>query len=192
MGDARDRIARGNMSSPKTQSSRAWLLALAALSTLSAGTLATRSAFADKSAPTSAADKIVLGYWKHIDDDTGKTQSIFKLFEYEGKVVGKIIKIFPKAGEKPQTVCSECAGRQKDKPVVGLIFFWDFVVDKENGRKWVDGKILNPSDGKTYNAEAELSADGKKLSVYGYIRILVKVGGTSVWQRPSADELQGI
>jgi uncharacterized protein (DUF2147 family) len=139
-----------------------------------------------------SGDKSVLGYWKHLDDDTGKTQSIFKLFEFEGKLVGKIVKIIPKPGEKPQTVCSECSGKQKDKPVVGLVFFWDFVADKENNKKWVDGKILNPADGKTYNAEAELSADGTKLSVYGYIRILVKLGGTSVWQRPTAEEIKGI
>jgi uncharacterized protein (DUF2147 family) len=160
---------------------------------LSTLTFSTPRALADKSTQSASTDdKSVFGYWKHVDDDSGKTLSIFKLFEFEGKLVGKIVKTWPKPGEKPQTVCSECSGKQKDKPVVGLVFFWDFVRDKENGKKWVDGKILNPADGKTYNAEAELSADGKRLNVFGYIRILVKVGGTSSWQRPTAEELQGI
>jgi uncharacterized protein (DUF2147 family) len=155
------------------------LLVLASILTLS-----TQTAF--------AVDKSVLGYWKHVDDDTGKTQSIFKLFEYQGKLVGKIVKVFPKGSAKAQTVCTECSGTQKNKPVVGLIFFWDFVRDEDSPKKFVDGKILNPEDGKTYNAEAELSEDGKSLAVFGYIRLLVKVGGTSKWLRPTPDELQGL
>jgi uncharacterized protein (DUF2147 family) len=161
------------------QSAGTWLLVVASLLALSA-----RTAVAD--------NKSVLGYWKHIDEDTGKTQSIFKLFEYQGKLVGRIVKVFPKPGKKAQSVCSECTGRQHNKPVVGLIFFWDFVPDEDGKGKWVKGQILNPDDGKTYNAEAELSEDGKRLKVFGYIRVLFKIGGSSVWQRPTPDELQGI
>jgi uncharacterized protein (DUF2147 family) len=137
-------------------------------------------------------DKAVLGYWKHVDEDTGKTQSIFKLFEYKGKLVGRIEKVFPKAGKPAQLACTECSGSQKNKPVAGLIFFWDFVRDDDEPRKWVDGQILNPEDGNTYHAEAELSEDGKTLKVFGYIRLLVKIGGSSVWQRPTPEELQSL
>lgn len=145
--------------------------------------LTNQTAFAD--------DKSVFGYWKHIDEDSGQTQSIFKLWEYQGKLVGKIVKIFPVPGKpKKQETCTECSGSQKDKPIEGILFFWNFVHDQENKLKWVDGKVLNPEDGKVYNAEAELSADGQKLSVFGYIRLLVKVGGTSVWQRPTAADLK--
>ena len=167
------------MSFRATRAAGAWAVALACIVTGTAS-----------AAP--AADSGVLGYWKHVDEETGKTQSIFKLFEYEGKLVGKIVKVFPKAGKPAQAVCSECEGRQKGKPVVGLIFFWDFVRDGDDRHKWVDGKILNPEDGKTYSAEAELSGDGQTLKVFGYIRLLVKVGGTSVWKRPSPDELRSL
>jgi len=148
------------------------------------------------SVPTQAAssgdNSGVFGYWKNVHEKSGKTQSIFRVWEDKGKLVGKIVKTFDVPGEAAQDKCTECAGAQKDKPVQGLIFFWGFERDKENPRKWVDGKILNPRDGKTYSCEAELSEDGKTLNVYGYIRIVVKVGGTSVWQRPSADEMKGI
>ena len=140
----------------------------------------------------SADDKTVLGYWKHIDDDSGKTQSIFKLFEYKGKLVGRIEKTFSTPKKKAQKICSECSGSQKNKPIVGLIFFWDFVRDEDEPNKWVDGKILNPEDGKVYDAEAELSPDGKSLKVFGYIRVIVKIGGSSVWKRPTPAELAGI
>lgn len=147
------------------------------------------------SQPAVAADKTdgtVFGYWKSIDTDTGKTQSIFRLWEDKGKLVGKILKTFPKAGEKQQTVCDECSGAQKGKPIEGLIFFWGFERDGGSDKKWIDGKVLNPGNGKTYNCEVELAEDGKTLKVYGYIRLLVKVGGTNIWQRPSAEELASV
>ena len=142
--------------------------------------------------PASADEKTVFGYWKHIDDDSGKTQSIFKIFENKGKLMGRIEKTFSTPKKPAQKICSECTGSQKNKPIVGLIFFWDFVRDTDEPNKWVDGKILNPEDGKVYDAEAELSADGKSLKVYGYIRIIVKIGGSSVWKRPTAAEIAGI
>jgi uncharacterized protein (DUF2147 family) len=144
-------------------------------------------------ADNSTTDKGVYGYWKSIDKDTGKTQSIFRLWEDKGKLIGKIVKTYPRAGGKPaQTICSECSGAQKDKPVVGLIFLWGFSREDGNDKKWTDGKVLNPEDGKTYNAEVTLSDDGKTLTVYGYIRVLVKLGGTSDWKRPTAEEMRGI
>jgi len=154
-----------------------WIVAILALST-----------------GTASADENngVFGYWKNVHEKSGKTQSIFRVWEDKGKLVGKILKTYDVPGEPAQGKCSECAGAQKDKPVEGLIFFWGFQRDKENPRKWIDGKILNPRDGKTYNCEAELSADGKTLNVYGYIQVIVKLGGTSVWQRPSADELRAV
>jgi uncharacterized protein (DUF2147 family) len=142
---------------------------------------------------TGTGDKNVYGYWKSLDKDTGKTQSIFRIWEDKGKIVGKVIKTFPKPnGEKAQEICTECPGAQKGKPVVGLIFLWGLELDKENSRKWVDGKVLNPEDGKTYNAELELAQDAKTLTIYGYIKMLVKLGGSNVWQRPTPEELKGV
>ena len=142
--------------------------------------------------PAVAEEKTVFGYWKHIDDDSGQTQSIFKLYESQGKLVGRIEKTFSTPKKKAQTICTECTGSQKNKPIVGLVFFWGFVRDKDEPNKWVDGKILNPEDGKVYSAEAELAPDGKSLKVFGYIRVLIKIGGSSVWKRPTAEEIKGL
>jgi uncharacterized protein (DUF2147 family) len=142
---------------------------------------------------TASAEETAYGYWKAIDKDSGKTQSIFRIWEDKGKLVGKIVKTFPKPnGGKAQEICTECPGAQKDKPVLGLIFLWGLEKDKENPRKWVDGKVLNPEDGKTYNAELEFSPEAKTLTIYGYIKMLVKLGGTNVWKRPTPEELQGV
>ena len=156
------------------------LLACAASATLLPCTLA-----ADEGSPA--------GYWRTIDNDSGKTLSIVRLWEDKGKLIGKVLKQFPKPnGEKPQETCTECSGPQKSKPIVGMIFLWGFVPDKQTPRKWIDGKVLNPGDGKAYNAEVTISEDGKTLSVYGYIRVLIKIGGTSVWKRATPEEINGI
>ena len=162
------------------------LLALACILAFSA-LLSTQTVSAD-----SLRDEGVYGYWKSIDKDTGKTQSIFKLYEHDGKLAGKIVKVFPKPGEEYDPICHKCDGYRKDKPKIGMVFFWGFVPSKDKPRKWVDGKILNPDNGKTYGSEVTLSEDGKSLSVYGYIRILFKIGGTSVWKRPTSTELKGV
>jgi uncharacterized protein (DUF2147 family) len=144
------------------------------------------------SATSTQRDQGVNGYWKSLDKDTGKPQSIFELYEEQGKLNGKIVKVFPKLGEKYDPICRECPGAQKNQPKIGLVFFHSFVRSKDKPRKWIDGKLLNPENGKTYGAEVELSPDGSQLSVYGYIRILFKIGGTNVWVRPTEDELQNL
>ena len=138
-------------------------------------------------------DKGVFGYWKSLDEDTHKTLSIFRLWEDKGKLVAKIVKMFPKPnGDAPPQSCAKCSGNQKDKPMVGLMLMWGLQPDKENPRKWAEGKVLNPEDGRTYNVEVEVSPDGKSLKVYGYLNLLVKLGGTRVWERPTPKEMEGV
>ena len=172
----------------RNQAGRALLLAFVAVLTLSS-LLSVQTVSATDGQGDSHG---VYGYWKTIDKETGKLQSIFKLYDDKGKLAGKILKIVVKPGDKHDPICRDCDGSRKDQPKVGMVFFWNFVPAKSKPNKWVDGKILNPDDGKVYSSEVTLSDDGKSLSVYGYIRIIFKIGGTSVWQRPTADELQGI
>lgn len=129
------------------------------------------------------------GYWKDVDDDTGKARSIFKLWRYKGKLVGRIEKRFSVDGEPLEKLCTECEGDQKNKPIDGIIFIWDFKFDDEE-KKWIDGRILNPQDGNVYHAELTLSKDGKTLEVYGYMELLVKIGGTRQWKRPTPAEMK--
>jgi uncharacterized protein (DUF2147 family) len=167
----------------RTKAASSWLLAIGSVVLLSGQTVG---------AADTNPGKTVFGYWKAVDKETGRTQSIFRLWEDKGKLLGKIVKLYPKPDGTKQSVCTECPGNTKGKPVEGLIFFWNFQRDDGSSTKWVDGRVLNPEDGKTYNCEVELSEDGKTLKVFGYIRLLFKVGGTSVWQRPTAEELKGV
>ena len=175
-------------------SRRALGAAFCLLCALSSTAAAQSPAVSDQSAGTAQqasteANKGPFGYWKHIDDATGKVDSVFKLWEHEGTIRGKILKRFPVGGKDPEKLCSACEGKLKDKPIDGMLFLWDFKFDKE-ANKWVDGKVLNPKDGNVYHCQITLTKNGAALEVYGYIKMLVKIGGTSEWQRPTAQELE--
>ena len=70
-----------------------------------------------------------------------------------------------------------------------ILFLWGFVPDQDNHRKWVDGKIVDPDNGEQYNCQMELVDGGRKLEVFGYIDLLIKIGRTEVWQRASKKDL---
>jgi uncharacterized protein (DUF2147 family) len=140
--------------------------------------------------PAFATETTVVGYWKHVNDETGETQSIFKLYERQGKLVGRIEKTFSTPESVAQKIASELSGTQKGNLVVGSTFFWGFVRDTEDPNKWVDGKVMDPADGRVYDAEAELSEDGETLKVLGSDS--TKGGGSSVWRRLTAAELKGL
>ena len=89
-----------------------WLIAFAVLATLAPRSVA-------------AGEATAVGYWKTIDNDTGKPLSYVRLWEDRGKLIGKVVKQFPQPnGEKAQAICTECPGAQKGKPVLGMIFLW--------------------------------------------------------------------
>ncbi|HXK81684.1 MAG TPA: DUF2147 domain-containing protein [Bacteroidales bacterium] len=105
----------------------------------------------------------VCGKWKTIDDNTGKEKSIVKIYENNGKIYGKILKVFN--NDDPNPLCTECPGQLKDKPIVGMIIIIGFEKKKD---KWEgDGSLLDPENGKLYNGKIWVE-DGK-LQVRGYL-----------------------
>lgn len=143
---------------------------------------------AARSRAATTPDPTIFGYWKIPDPETGEVSRIVRLWEDNGKIVGKIVKQYAKPGEKQPLVCSECSGAQKDKPLEGLIFLWNLQPDPENPRKWIDGKVLNPKLGKVFNIELELSEDKQTVKAFGHMKLLVKVGKTFTWQRATVED----
>ena len=125
------------------------------------------------------------GYWKTIDDDTNEVKSIVKLWVENGEMKGKIVKIFPKKGEDPNPKCDNCKGDRKDKLIIGMEFMWGY---KGSGGKWKNGRILDPENGKIYRSQLEVVDKGKKLEVYGYIKVIFKIGRTQTWLRSDYKE----
>lgn len=123
------------------------------------------------------AQQSILGKWKSIDDNSGEEKSIIEIFEKGGKVFGKIIKIFPSAGEDPDPLCEECPeedARYKKK-IIGMEIIKDM---QKSGEEYSEGSILDPEAGKIYNCK--LWRVGDDLKVRGYWGPFYR---TQTWKR---------
>jgi uncharacterized protein (DUF2147 family) len=118
----------------------------------------------------------VVGNWKTIDDVTGKAKSIVSIYEDNGKIYGKVIKILTPGEENK--VCSECEGDKKNKPIVGMVILTDLEKDDD---EWNDGEILDPNNGKTYSCYISLEGNNK-LKVRGFLGFSL-LGRTQYWYR---------
>jgi uncharacterized protein (DUF2147 family) len=102
-----------------------------------------------------------LGYWKTIDDETGKPKSILKIYEVDGKYYGRVDRLL----EKPGALCEKCEGEDHNKPIEGMVVMWGMNAD--GGEEYSGGKIFDPEKNKTYRCSMWIK-DGK-LMVRGYL-----------------------
>ena len=128
-----------------------------------------------------------LGLWKTVDEKTHRVRSIVRIWEEGGRLKGRVEKGFPLPGEDPNAPCVDCPEPFKGKPKIGLEFLWGFTSD---GDRWVDGSVLDPDNGKIYHCELTPAADGKSMRIFGYIRIIFKIGRSQTWLRASEADLQ--
>jgi uncharacterized protein (DUF2147 family) len=107
----------------------------------------------------------ITGKWTTIDDNTGEQKSIVEIFEKEGKVYGKIVKIFPGPGEDPDPVCDKCPSEDQryNKKIVGMEIIKEM---EKSGDSWTDGSVLDPEVGKIY--KCKLWLEDTELKVRGY------------------------
>lgn len=125
-----------------------------------------------------------VGFWKTIDDVTGKPQSILEIKALANKkLIGKIVKGFPKPGEENKKLCTACEGARHNQPMIGMVIMEDLTHSKDN--LWKGGHILNPNTGKTYHCSIQLIEHGQKLKVRGYIGLPL-FGRTQVWIRTTS------
>jgi uncharacterized protein (DUF2147 family) len=126
-----------------------------------------------------AAEPTAVGLWEQVDDKTGKPESWFKITERNGIYTGNLVKIFFKPGEDENWVCDRCEGAERGAPVLGLALIKGM---RRNGFSYENGTIMDPRDGSVYRALMQLSPDGQKLEVRGYLGISL-FGRSQVWNR---------
>lgn len=123
----------------------------------------------------------ILGFWKTIDENTGKAQSIIAIYEYQGRYYGRIMATYNENGRIKDSIyhpVERAPGVIGNPFYSGLDIIWN-LRNKEN--KFLDGKILDPQKGKVYGAELWRKND--QLVVRGKLWIF---GRSQVWQ-PVAD-----
>lgn len=117
-----------------------------------------------------------VGVWRTIDDVSGEPKSHIEIYEVDGKFHGKIIELLPAA---TTSICNDCPGDMKDKPLVGLDILSGLTSYKNY---WSYGHIVDPANGKEYKASAWLEEGGQELKVRGYIGISV-LGRNQIWHK---------
>ena len=123
------------------------------------------------------------GYWKSIDDRTGEKLSIVEIRKgADGTFRGKILYRYPVPGGVALTHCTKCPPPYTNQPILGLEILSGFKEDPDKRNAYVDGKVLEAKSGKIYKGKANLSADGKRLRLRGYVGVSA-LGRTQIWIR---------
>ena len=116
-----------------------------------------------------------VGIWKNFDDEDGKAKSHIEIYEKDGMLEGKVIKLLENATLR---TCKKCKGNRKNAPIEGMVIMWD-LQKVEDG--YENGKIIDPKKGKEYGCEIKL-ASADVLEVRGYLKFSM-FGRTQEWYR---------
>jgi len=120
-----------------------------------------------------------VGLWQAVDDSTKQPTGWFLISNHDGIYSGIIAKMFLKPGEDPNALCDQCKDDRYNHPWLGLEIIRGM---RQDGDKYVDGTILDPRDGKVYQAMMTVTPDGQTLVVRGFIGFSL-LGQNQYWSR---------
>lgn len=117
------------------------------------------------------------GKWKTVDDETNEVKSIVEIAQRDGKMYGKIIRLFRGPEEDPDPVCTKCPADdvRHNQKVMKMEIIKDMVADQN---AYSGGTILDPEVGKVYRCRLWIEKD--KLKVRGYWGLFYR---TQTWDR---------
>ena len=125
----------------------------------------------------SGRSQSVFGKWRTVDDISGVTKGIVEVYEKNGLLQAKIVKILEKGREN--AVCIKCKGDLKDKPVLGMHVMQNF--KPNNKGEYKGSTLLEPESGTTFRGKVWLDPeDSNKLMVRGYLAFFYR---TQTWHR---------
>jgi uncharacterized protein (DUF2147 family) len=125
----------------------------------------------------------ILGVW-----DNQEKNAKIELFKCGENYCGKIVWLkepnYPEGSEEGVPGTPKLDNKNSDPdlrktPRLGLAIVRDFV--HAGGNKWVDGKVYDPKNGKTYSGKMTLVAPNQ-LEMRGFIGISL-LGRTATWTR---------
>jgi len=115
-----------------------------------------------------------VGTWLAIDEETNQPKAHVAIYEHEGKLYGKIVKLLVKT---PKETCDFCKGINKDKPYIGMLVIYNMV--KKND-EW-QGRVYKVSLGTEF--KGSLKMIGKdKIKVTGSYLLISR---SQIWTRVS-------
>ncbi|PWH86046.1 DUF2147 domain-containing protein [Brumimicrobium oceani] len=106
------------------------------------------------------------GVWETYSDDTGELKSEVEIYKKDGKLYGKIVKLHNLKIPYDKAKCYYCTDYRKDQHVMGMEIITGLEQNKRGDWKG-DKALLDPNDGKLYDATVWLKSDNK-LAVRGY------------------------
>lgn len=108
-----------------------------------------------------------------------KSGKILITRDKDGKFYGKVVWLKePLKNGKPKVDELNEDEKLRSRPRLGLPVLYGFV--KDGDKKYTDGKIYDPNNGKTYSCN--ITFKGDKLDIRGYIGISL-FGRTTTWTR---------
>jgi uncharacterized protein (DUF2147 family) len=120
-----------------------------------------------------------IGFWQTTDDVTHQPSSIVEIWQENGTLKGKIVKIFEQGDHSPNDLCSLCTGDLYNKPLLGMTILSDLV---EGDDGWDQGQLLSPKQGRFFDTAMKLSEDGNQMVFTIKSGVLSK---TKTWTRIS-------
>jgi uncharacterized protein (DUF2147 family) len=122
-----------------------------------------------------AAQNSIIGTWKVVDNSTNDIRYHVQIFNFEGRVYGKVIKMVKLPGDMK---CALCPSDLRDQPIQGML-----LVEKlqlMNGF-YKNGKMLDPLSGRWYSCQMWLKEeDPDVLVVRGFLGFIYS---TQYWYR---------
>jgi len=135
------------------------------------------------------------GYWQIIDDETNKPRAIIHIcaVNHGALFFGEIIQANYNQGESAEDRCSKCGLQdwRHNQLNLGLVILTDMKTDPNNPLKLQGGKILDPKNGKIYDATITQRNNGQTIEARGYL-LFTLLGRSQTWQRIQPKQLESL
>ncbi len=120
------------------------------------------------------ASSNLIGVWQTFDDQH-QPSSLVEITDQQGRLIGKVIKIYSLKDHNSDPICDQCKGKNHNRPILGMTILWGFSPDDNE-----EGYILDPESGNVYHAK--LALQHNQLLIRGYIGMPL-FGRSVIWSR---------